>query len=211
LTDVVEDKGKTVDPGWRWEIWRRVFNFAKNTPEILDRLSKPRPQKLRFADLHLNVRDFHGPAEDLAEQIREGCVDRGEMAKLAEMWEALLRDTAKQPAPLWRKEFWEVQLALCFFELGEGGELLRLVREGPKLVLGLNHHSIGRRLALKKVNGLLAECWSAISNPVYRYEFLEGVTDGFKKAGDIKGLILMAKQLGTVEKMQDMMNMVEGI
>ena len=37
------------------------------------------------------------------------------------------------------------------------------------------------------------------------------MTDGFKKAGDVSGLILIAKQLGTIEKMQDMMNMMESI
>jgi hypothetical protein len=205
LTEIVESKRK----GRRWEIWRRVFSFSKNTPEVLDRLSNP--QQVISADRHLKIRDFHDRAEDLAQQIREGCVDRREMGNLVEMWQTFLLDTAEQPVPLWRKEFWEIQLALCFLALGENDTLLRILREGTKFAIGFGYHSIGRSLALKKATGVLAECWTAIPSRVYRYEFLEGVTDGFKKAGDVSGLILIAKQLGTIEKMQDMMNMMESI
>jgi hypothetical protein len=174
LVDVLLDKERVFFNQFRRnEVWRCVFQDI----DILD------------AD-----------AFSLAREIREGHIGRMENRAhhLRAMWEDLLR-IAKLFSNKNSQDFLEFQLVLCDVEFGDLTDgFQRLVarwsgRDNPSY--DREFRELGKRLALKNKIKLLVECWWELGGLGYRTEFSQGAMDGFREAGNVKGLLQMGVEL----------------
>jgi hypothetical protein len=163
---------------WRFDIWRQVFGSL----------------------IVLNSGVFK-----LGERVREKFIDtelEGTL-RLSAMWENFLETPRMSTKYL--QDFGEFQLALCCLE-GQNitdvfSNLLdRWLYEGgpsnlPPYMKGFQ--KLGRRLALKNNIPLLARCWHMLYNQkLFQIRFASGVTDGFREAGNVTGVLEMGLAMG---------------